>query len=267
MTDSRIRLLDELVATLSKDYYRTDGTEPRFYTYVWFHRDVAINVGKGRDDRYREFIANEAYNSAEAREYVQKHHEELECFFAASNITETAAFAIEHTLIGHFKRRDFAQEDGSGGTLFNVSRGQLPMVPGGNPNAPHLKRAAALVPTRLSTPPLTKGKHARSLKDGLDFDLTDELTLMTDANPWRPNTPGWRFFEEVLRRRPATVADAVELTQAALRKGINVGRGRSSIIAQGHLKWLYHWGPRLAVNGKLYLTDDRHGAEETVSRS
>ncbi len=252
MTDSRVRLLDDLVATVSKDYYSADGKEPRFYTYVWFHLDVAINVGKGCDKRYREFIANEAYNSAEARDYVRKHHKELECFFAASNITEPAALAIEYMLIGHFKRRDFAYEDGPGGTLFNVRRGQLPVLSGRDANLWHLKKSAGLIPVLSIITPLAKGKHGRNLKDGPDFAPSDKLTLITDDNPWQYNTRGWRFFEAVMRQRPATVAETIAMTEAALRKGINVGTGRSATIAQGHLKWLYHWGRYLVVNGKFW---------------
>jgi hypothetical protein len=171
MKGSRIELLDDLVGKgVPHDYFRDDGTELRYYSYVWFHGHVAINVGKGCDGRYLKFVWDKGYNSADAHAYVEANSKELECFFAASEITESAAFAIEHLLIGHFKLRS------ERGSLFNVKPGQLP-APGSGPDLSHLRQTAAVAPIPLNMKPLASGKHVRIWRDQPAFALTDRLTL------------------------------------------------------------------------------------------
>ena len=244
MADLRVKLLEEVLAGIPKDFYRDDGKRACYYCYVWFHGQTAINVGKGCDNRYLDFVLDESYNSDEARAYVRKYFKELECYFAVSDVTETASFAVEYHLIGHFKRR---AEDG---TLFNISRGQL-RTPGGGIDLSHLGRAAHVAAIPSSLTPLANGKHVRVFKDQPPFAPSDTLTLMTDENPWgsNANTPGSRFFEVVMRQRPATVGDAIAISQQH-----DKGRAKEERIggAQGHLRWLYTWGPFLMVNGQFW---------------
>ena len=207
-----------------------------------FNGPIAINVGKGCDGRYLDFVVDESYNSNKARAYVREHFEGLECFFAASGITETASLAIEYMLIGHFKRRS------EGGTLFNVSRGDL-RRPGTGSDLSALRETAEVAPVPSHLKPLANGKHVRVFKDQPAFAPIDKLTLMTDDNPWGFNTPGHHFFEIVMRQRPATVGDAILIAQAH-----DKGKVRNERIgsAQAHLRWLYTWGPYLMVNGQFW---------------
>jgi hypothetical protein len=76
------------------------------------------------------------------------------------------------------------------------------------------------------------------------FAGSDTLSMSSSANPWRPNTPGGRFFESVLMAQPKTVAAALELGSKAGFKASDV---------QGHLAWLFTWAGRgLLVNGQPY---------------
>jgi hypothetical protein len=250
--DSRIELLDDLIEkNVPHDHFCDDGTERRFYSYVWFHGPVAIYVGKGCGPRYLKFVVA-GYNSVVALAYVRKHFKELECFFAASEITESASFAIEHMLIGYFRLRS------EGGSLLNGKPGRLP-APGSGADLSHLRQTASLAPLPPNLEPLANGKHVLAWKRQPTFAPTDRLTLTTDNNPWAYNTPGYRFFEAVMRQRPATVADAISMAKAH-----DGGKVRTERIgsAQGHLRWLYTWGPHLIVNDQFWRPSPEAGIRQ-----
>ena len=77
----------------------------------------------------------------------------------ASNLTNTAALAIEYHLIGHFKRRS------EGGTLFNEDRGHCPGRPGSeNESLSYARKMAAPAVVPPGTKPLSKQLYARFIE-------------------------------------------------------------------------------------------------------
>jgi hypothetical protein len=173
--DPKIKLLDSLVEGVARDYFLAAG-EPRFCTYVWFHGPTAIYVGEGLKDRHLKFYTSLGYNTPEAHAYIRAHSQELTCFLAASNITKTAALAIEWSLIGHFKRRS------EGGTLFNVSRGVCPVCPGPASDLFHLKKTASIALIPPGTTPLAEGLQVRMWRDTQPFPRNAMVYVLVDRD-------------------------------------------------------------------------------------
>lgn len=157
--DQRIALLDRLANAVAPEFHRADGGGSHYYTYAWFHGAACIYVGKGADKRYLDFFVSRDYNSLDAHEYIWRYHNELEPFYVASNLTNTAALAIEYHLIGHFKRRS------EGGTLFNEARGHCPGRPGSeNKSLSCVRRMAGPAVVPPGTNPLSKQLYARFIE-------------------------------------------------------------------------------------------------------
>jgi hypothetical protein len=90
----------------------------------------------------------------------------------------------------------------------------------------------------------TPGGHYVAYKAQGRFDLSASLKLVSSTNPWRPNTPGFRFYQAVLAKAPATVGAAVTL---------GVASGFKAREVQNHLRWLYTWGGSyVEIGGKLF---------------
>jgi hypothetical protein len=90
----------------------------------------------------------------------------------------------------------------------------------------------------------TPGGHYVAYRNQAPFALEASLKLISGTNPWRPNTPGTRFYTAVLAKNPATVAAAIALGKDAGFKAREV---------QNHLRWLYTWGGSyVEVGGKVY---------------
>jgi hypothetical protein len=101
----------------------------------------------------------------------------------------------------------------------------------------------------------SKGGHILAYRAQAKFLLTDTLRIVPGSNnPWRPNTPGYLFYSQVLANAPATVGAAIEM-------GAKSKPAFRAVDVQGHLRWLYTWGGAyLEVNGKL------HSAPATTAR-
>jgi hypothetical protein len=85
------------------------------------------------------------------------------------------------------------------------------------------------------------GGHIQAFRLQGEFAPTSKLEVVATSNPWRVGTPGATFYDKVLAKKPATVKAALELADKAGIAG-----------AQGHLRWLFTWGPHLKVDGKLH---------------
>jgi hypothetical protein len=152
--DHRITLLNRLVKAVPPEYFRSDNGGSHYYTYAWFHGVICVYVGKGAGNRFIRFFESLDYNKTtmDAHEYIARYADELEPFYVASGLTSTAAFAIEHYLIGHFKRRS------EGGTLFNVAPGRLPQPPVSGETLSYGTAERAVIPP--GTEPLSKQQYA-----------------------------------------------------------------------------------------------------------
>jgi hypothetical protein len=155
--DLRIALLNRIAAKVSQDYYRAAQSDPlRHYAYAWFHGKTCIYVGKGGDaDQWLEFLVNHKTENFDAHRYVMQHGDELEPFFVVSNVTETAAFAVEHYLIQHFKRKR------DGGSLFNSKYESLPSLLGPENESVYDQRKGAervVIPPNMR--PMCKQQYA-----------------------------------------------------------------------------------------------------------
>jgi len=184
--DHRITLLNRLADAVSPEYFRSDGGGSHYYTYAWFHGPVCVYVGKGADKRSLEFVVSLDYNTPDAHEYVARYFEELEPFYVASRLTSTAAFAIEHHLIGHFKRRS------EGGTLFNVAPGHLPQPPVSGETLSYSTAERAAIPP--GTEPLSKQQYAFYVET---FDDRGNVIGRQDAVTY------WRNFRIALKNEQA----------------------------------------------------------------
>jgi hypothetical protein len=238
--DPRIKLLNSIANTVPVEFHRDDGGEGRYYVYAWFHGQTCIYVGKGTTGRWLVFYVDKDYNSPEAHAYIRKHASELEPFHVVNNVTETAAFAIEYTLIGHFQRRT------EGGTLFNVSRGNWPPVPNSDRALVNeWQTAAALIIPRGKEPLSIKG-HWLATKSLPNFPPTAIIRLLSEVNPWQPGkTTGYDLFEKILRKNP--IISVGEVLRLANEAGIRA--------PQAHLKWLFTWrqkGVFLEVDGQIW---------------
>jgi hypothetical protein len=90
----------------------------------------------------------------------------------------------------------------------------------------------------------TKGGHYVAFKAQGNFAPEATFERISATNPWRPNTPGFRFYAAVLAGTPSTVADVLALGKEAGFKASDV---------QGHLRWLFTWGGSyIRVAGKVY---------------
>jgi hypothetical protein len=91
----------------------------------------------------------------------------------------------------------------------------------------------------------TPGGHYVAYKAQGRFDLSASLKLVSSTNPWRPNTPGFRFYQAVLAKAPATVGAAVTL---------GVASGFKAREVQNHLRWLYTWGGSyIRIAGQVFV--------------
>ena len=204
--DPRIDLLNGLANKVPTELHRDDGKERKYYVYAWFHGQTCIYVGKGCNGRWLVFYANKDYNTPEAHAYIRKHASELEPFFVTSNVTETAAFAIEFTLIGHFGLRS------EGGSLLNRSCGLWLPAPGPDRALDVSGRQTATPLTiPLGTKPLSNLGHWAAVLALPDFPEAASLRLLNSINPWASGkTTGYDLFEEVLRKNStATVGEVL----------------------------------------------------------
>jgi hypothetical protein len=80
------------------------------------------------------------------------------------------------------------------------------------------------------------------------FAPTATLELISGSNPWRPNTPGYFLWVQVLSQSGCrTVANAIELAAKARNP-------QKASEIQKHLRWLYTWGGSyLRVNGAVFV--------------
>lgn len=89
----------------------------------------------------------------------------------------------------------------------------------------------------------TPGGHYVAYRNQPKFDLGASLKLISQVNPWRPGTPGHRFYTMVLTKNPATVGAAVKLAEGSFKAS----------EVQAHLRWLYTWGGAyIEIGGKLF---------------
>jgi len=236
--DPRIALLNGIADTVPSDYYRADGTEPRFYVYAWFHGQTCINVGKGTSLRYLEFFVNPDYNTPAAHDYIRQYHGELDVFLVNAAITETAAFAVEYQLIGHFKRRN------EGGTLFNVQRGRWPACPLGEA-LHHLRRTATQTVIPPTAKPLSKSGYWHDCKHSVpEFPPDAKLRLL--KNVWKEGVAGDKLYKRILIRS-ATVGDALRLA-----KQEKIPEATTPTAVQKHLKWAFTHGG-IEIDGKTWV--------------
>jgi hypothetical protein len=107
-----------------------------------------------------------------------------------------------------------------------------------------MAKSIAIAPRQGNVGSRKVGGHIeafRVLRAKGNFAPAQKLEVLATSNPWRVGTPGAAFFDKVLAKKPATVKAALELADKA---GI--------ANAQGHLAWLFTWGPHLKVDGKLH---------------
>ena len=96
----------------------------------------------------------------------------------------------------------------------------------------------------------TPGGHIKAFRAQAAFPVEAKITI-TGNSPWRPGTPGHRFYEEVLAKGPATVGAAIEMA-GALAEPFSV------TACQGHLRWLYtSAGGFLEVDGQRFSAPER----------
>jgi hypothetical protein len=87
------------------------------------------------------------------------------------------------------------------------------------------------------------GGHYLAYRQCPKFDLAASLKLISQVNPWQPQSPGFRFWTEVLAKNPATVGAAIKAAEGMFK----------AAEVQNHLRWLYTWGGAyLEVGGKLF---------------
>jgi hypothetical protein len=196
--------------------------------YVWFDGPTPINVGEGNENqrRYRKFYTSRGYNTPEAHAYIEAHYPELICFFAASNITKTAALAIEWSLIGRFGLRS------EGGTLFNVARGVCPPLPGPGPDLFRRKKKASIAWNPRGITPLTEGRAVREWKDTEPFPRDWMIHVLVDRDPKRHEKP---IKKLAFAQYPLPYGSCLvgEYLDRCLRHKI------TNRAAQDHLRWDY----------------------------
>jgi hypothetical protein len=89
------------------------------------------------------------------------------------------------------------------------------------------------------------GGHIQAFRAQPAFPAESKINV-TGGNMWRPGTPGYRFYEQVLLQGPATVQEAIDMG-SALAEPINAKQ------IQAHLRWLYtSAGGFLEVDGQRY---------------
>src|SRR5262245_51022286 len=115
--------------------------------------------------------------------------------------------------------------------------------------------APANVPVAHNTGPQGKasaGAHVMAWRGCAPLAPTATLAWApgyTPVNPWRPHTPGAAFYTAVLAPTLAA-GNGTATVQAVIAAGATAGLKAAAV--QGHLRWLYTWGPWLTVNGLLY---------------
>lgn len=94
----------------------------------------------------------------------------------------------------------------------------------------------------------TPGGHYVQYKAQSAFAPTATIELISGSNPWRPNTPGFFLWVQVLSQSGCnTVAKAIELAAKAKNP-------QKASEVQKHLRWLYTWGGSyLRVNGAVFV--------------
>jgi hypothetical protein len=90
----------------------------------------------------------------------------------------------------------------------------------------------------------TKGGHYVAFKAQGNFAPEATFEVISAVNPWRPNTPGHRFYAAILASKSATVGDVLSVGKEAGFKASDI---------QGHLRWLFTWGGSyIRVAGNVY---------------
>jgi hypothetical protein len=101
-----------------------------------------------------------------------------------------------------------------------------------------------VAPTMGAQGKSTPGGHYSAYRAQPRFAVEATMRLISGTNPWRPNTPGHRFYTAVLAKNPATVAAAIALGKDAGFKAREV---------QDHLRWVYTWGGSyVEIGGKVF---------------
>jgi hypothetical protein len=92
-----------------------------------------------------------------------------------------------------------------------------------------------------------KGAHVLAWRGQKAFDPTSTIRLLNPSvNPWRA-VESADFYSKVLCNPDVTTV------QQAIDLAIKLRICKSAARVQGHLRWLYTWGPGwLEVNGQLY---------------
>lgn len=86
------------------------------------------------------------------------------------------------------------------------------------------------------------GGHVKAWRNQPSFAVTAKLSLVSPVNPWRPGTPGHKFWP---------VLQEAKTVQQAIDNAAKIGLTARQV--QGHLRWLYTWGGAyLQVDGALY---------------
>jgi hypothetical protein len=93
--------------------------------------------------------------------------------------------------------------------------------------------------------PAGRGGHMAAFRAQEAFALDAKLVLL-GGNPWRDGSPGHRFYEQVLAKKPSTVGKAIELA-AALAEPF------AAKAVQGHLRWMFTMaGAFLEIDGQRH---------------
>jgi hypothetical protein len=232
-----IELLNGIAGKVPEDYFRDDGTKPKYFAYAWFHGATCIYVGEGTGNRWQNFFTDPNYNDAKtAHPYIRAHHKDLRPFFVNSVITKTAGRAIEATLQQFFKLRK------DGGTLFNRKYNNMPARPSADRRQLREGRGCTAEPIAMSSrlESLSRTPHWRDVNTIPDFPLDARLRLL--KNVWDGNvrkgpngedSAGLNLYREVLVGS-ATVGEAIEGAREKKMKGARTPRQ-----VQNHLKWAF----------------------------
>jgi len=99
-------------------------------------------------------------------------------------------------------------------------------------------------------------QHHTDWKAQPNFAPDGTIKLVSPENPWAllgrsgRNGKGYQFFVKVMAKGPATVQEAIDLGKEI---GLKPGQ------VQGHLRWLYTWGPFVEIDGKLFEATRKEG--------
>jgi hypothetical protein len=203
---------------------RQVGPEPvGCYVYLWRHGNVDRYVGRGVNSRWLSHAKPDRNDRNQSKAlYFRQHGHEMTCHILAEG--------LDRWKVGE---REWNEIE---------SRGCL--IDDGGPllNDPKARRAVAPRMRNESERRHQTTQHYLDFKS-VAFPETATLKYRSDRNPWKENTGGHPFYALILKERPGTIGEALDLAEAA-------GWGRKQ--AYDHLRWLYTWGDYIAIDGKRW---------------